>query len=221
MRDASGGYHSWLTPSSAKSYVTLQEPEALTDPAMPPNVRECKTIHLAGACTHLRLVCAPPHVHPLNLYNQVCLLDVQVMGYPISGAAAAGAWQTPGDAGRTFGRDPVLAGIMDALPPTLRSWHPGDRVIGEVVDAFQSLKILYIQREAYRGANVCKEQLGRLAPLQEEAGRLEAQKQEALRSEDFVVAEVLKVCVCAHACVVLYIHLQMCRLHMHRTKLLS
>ncbi len=166
-------------------YVTLQAPVLDT-----PTIRECKTIHLATLCSHVKLYCFAPHVHPLNTYNQVGILDLLIYGEAqrANGQLPSVSSSLP----RTFEADPIVDGILDADPYYLHGDGRRDPVIAPLLQALQDLKVAAVRHEDFRVAAQCKHHLQTLESLQHQAAVLESQKASAIYDEDYEGAEHLK-----------------------------
>ena len=138
--------------------------------------RELKSVALdEKRVTHVRLVLARCHVNKRNIYNQVGLVAVTVLGEPEGGAYGpshgVGAAPTPYELELELSMDPATA---------------------EVVRELHSAKVAAVSREDYVEAKRLKEHIDRLRHVGVRVAQLEARKRHAEAREDYDTCKELK-----------------------------
>ncbi|KAH6598662.1 hypothetical protein BASA50_003697 [Batrachochytrium salamandrivorans] len=163
--------------------------------------RELKTIHLDAEVNLVKLVLHKCHVNALNLYNQIGLVAINVLGaVSESDASLQSISHYTLDSHRpAYGEisKAVLRGIMDkslvdSLTPQDQDLSVSveyDLHISNAISAIQRAKEKAVQEEDYSVARIMKQLRTLFLQGGDEIARLNLKKQETVSAEDFESAE--------------------------------
>ena len=148
--------------------------------------RELKSVHVNVDAAILRVVVHKCHVNKLNIYNQVGIVAVNIIGEAIS----------PTDPGWGGGGGNLAPG-----PRPARGAGMADMAIDLDVDPVTAVKIREIHalkddavaREDYDEAKRLRDGINRLKAVGAKIGQLEARKRAAVEAEDYEAAKLIKV----------------------------
>lgn len=144
--------------------------------------RELKSVMLNTVAQVVKLVPHRCHVNSLNIYNQVGIIALNIVGekVPASGAAGFGA-HAPRHAAAVV---PTTADITLDLQV--------DRLTAEKIRKLEIDKRTAVTDERYDDAKFYKDQIDKLRMLGKKIAELEAHKRRAVEVEDYSTAKVLK-----------------------------
>ena len=191
--------HTYYTPETATwkrlGYLSLSTNEATDYIA-----RELRTVHANCVALYLRLVLHKCHVNPYNLYNQVGLVALNIIGrqgpeykqsptpYHMKGGVA------PSD---PSGFDTELE-LTDMKPPEAtgeadhRYSHHFDPTTQRKIRELTEQKMRAVKQEDYDTAKRMKDQIDKLTTVGSRLLLLENQKKVAVQKEDYDLAKSLK-----------------------------
>ncbi|KAJ3285756.1 hypothetical protein HK104_009336, partial [Borealophlyctis nickersoniae] len=176
--------------------------------------RELKSVHIDAQGDYLKLVVHKCYVNTLNLYNQVGIVAVNVLGEPWN---ADHLVKTLGDSSKTLGIDParfdltsnlkdynmdaVLRGLINkshaehSIPESsdLKFSIENDEHLANLLAAVVSTKNDAVKEERYGLAKVLKQFEELCKKAAEEVARLSISKARAVQLEDYSTAEGIKV----------------------------
>eukprot|EP00899_Mesostigma_viride_P016474 jgi/Mesvir1/24828/Mv22068-RA.1 len=142
--------------------------------------RELKSVHVDVDALLVRLVCHKCHVNKLNIYNQVGIVALNILGTPLDGK--------PGADPTSSGEDSAHGG-SDGLASKLSV----DAITAEKIQEVHRQKEAAVAREDYDEAKRLKVVIDRLKEVGAKVATLEARKQQAVENEDYDTAKVLKL----------------------------
>ena len=154
--------------------------------------RELKSVHVSTDALLLKITLHRCHVNRLNIYNQVGLVAINLLGEPgTQGAGVGGAY--------SVGASDVPA--PNFAVPSKGNAGVSDLVLDVNVDAgtlallrdINAQKEAAVASEAYEEAKRLKAVMERLKVLGHRIARLEAQKAAAVQAEDYDAAKLVKV----------------------------
>jgi len=175
------------TPFKRLGYLSFDSNERSNHQA-----RELKSVHVNVPALFIRLVVHRCHVNKLNIYNQVGLVALNLIGEPI-------------------GRAPDLppGGYLQLHPPVQREVPYYNQAAADVadlnldihVDTVTASKIrdlarakdLAVANEDYDEAKRLKASIDRLKVVGQKIAQLEARKRAAVEKEDYDTAKLIKV----------------------------
>lgn len=148
--------------------------------------RELKSVHVNVDAAILRVVVHKCHVNKLNIYNQVGIVAINVIGEAISptdpGWGGAGGNLAPGP------RPARGAGMADmAIDLDV------DPVTAVKIREIHALKDEAVAREDYDEAKRLRDGINRLKAVGAKIGQLEARKRAAVEAEDYEAAKLIKL----------------------------
>ena len=149
--------------------------------------RELKSVHVNVDAAILRVVIHKCHVNKLNIYNQVGVVALNVIGEPISpmdGGLGGGQYDglAPGP------RPSRLAGVSD-----LSLDFDVDPVTAQKIREIHALKEDAVAREDYDEAKRLRDGINRLKAVGAKVAQLEQRKRSAIEAEDYDAAKVIKM----------------------------
>jgi len=144
--------------------------------------RELKSVHVNTTATVFKLVVQRCHINKLNIYNQVGIVALNLIGEPLSGGAGGGV------------------GSQRTGAPTARQPHTDlaldmgvDSKTATVIRELHAKKEAAVANEDYDEAKQLKATIDRLRSVGQKIGQLEAKKAAAVEREDYDAAKALKV----------------------------
>eukprot|EP00227_Mantoniella_beaufortii_P003239 CAMPEP_0197616664 /NCGR_PEP_ID=MMETSP1326-20131121/60644_1 /TAXON_ID=1155430 /ORGANISM="Genus nov. species nov., Strain RCC2288" /LENGTH=445 /DNA_ID=CAMNT_0043185551 /DNA_START=406 /DNA_END=1741 /DNA_ORIENTATION=- len=149
--------------------------------------RELKSVHVNVDAVILRVVVHKCHVNKLNIYNQVGIVALNVIGEPMaSGGGLSGGGGGMGNP--TSGPlRPRPAGVSDlALDLDM------DPVTAVKIREIHQLKEEAVAQEDYDEAARLRDGMNRLKAVGAKVAQLEARKRAAVEAEDYDAAKVIK-----------------------------
>ena len=145
--------------------------------------RELKSVHVNVDAVILRVVVHKCHVNKLNIYNQVGIVALNIIGEPIASPMGGGPMMAP-NAGPVR---PRPAGVADvALDLDV------DPITAVKIREIHQLKEEAVAREDYDEAKRLRDGINRLKAVGAKVAQLEARKRAAVEAEDYDAAKVLK-----------------------------
>jgi centrosomal protein CEP104 len=137
--------------------------------------RELKSVHVNVPCVLLRLVVHKCHVNALNVYNQVGIVALNVLGEPLP-ADAPGAGPTVVGDDEIAEHDPATADLLRDLA---------------------AAKAAAVAAEDFDEAKRLRDALGAARSVAVSRASLEARKAAAIRDEDYDLAKTIKAEIAA------------------------
>ncbi|XP_025081009.1 centrosomal protein of 104 kDa-like isoform X2 [Pomacea canaliculata] len=176
-------------------YVSLSDNEKTGFKA-----RELKSVHVDAVGRYLRLNIHKNHINKHNLYNQVGIVAINVIGDEV---------RKPGDINdpdlfidvndnRAVDRDPILDGLFnkpDYISPLddLAFDMYQDPEIAQIIRKLERKKQEAVLQERYDYAKRLKLAIAELQKVGEKLGKMEVEKRQAVENEDYDKAKVKKL----------------------------
>lgn len=155
--------------------------------------REFKSVHVNVHASHIKLVVQRCHVNKLNIYNQVGLIALNLIGEP-SGSSGPGM---PRDGYLQVNNRPTAEGTYynaaAADMADLKLDMNVDSVTAAKIREMAKAKDAAVAREDYDEAKRIKASIDRLKVVGEAIAQLDAKKRLAVEREEYDVAKVLKI----------------------------
>ncbi|KAH6577880.1 hypothetical protein BASA62_000640 [Batrachochytrium salamandrivorans] len=163
--------------------------------------RELKTIHLDAEVNLVKLVLHKCHVNALNLYNQIGLVAINVLGavsesdaslQSISHYTLDSHRPAHGEISKAILRGIMDKSLVDSLTPQDQDLSVSveyDLHISNAISAIQRTKEKAVQEENYSVARIMKQLRTLFLQGGDEIARLNLKKQETVSAEDFESAE--------------------------------
>eukprot|EP00116_Pleurobrachia_bachei_P001777 sb/3462039/ len=159
--------------------------------------RELKSVHLDCEGVFIKLVCHKNHVNNLNIFNQVGIVAVNVLGdfLPSDGPQSyrdiTGGRAVVSDNAGVLGNinKSNTAGLVDDI--TFGMYQ--DPEVAKVIQQLERKKHLAIEEEKYSFAKRLKQAISDLYQVGEKLGRLDREKKAAVAEENYDVAQAKKI----------------------------
>ncbi|CAG9467389.1 unnamed protein product [Pedinophyceae sp. YPF-701] len=153
--------------------------------------RELKTVSINADACMIRFLIHKNHLNKHNIYNQVGIVAINVIGETLGGASVA---QAAAGAGHGFsaGPRPGLGAPGGNPAAQLAIDLAVDEVTAERIRRLNEEKARAVQDENYDRAKELKEAVDRLKEVGKKVAQLEARKRAAVEREDYDEAKVLK-----------------------------
>ena len=182
-------------------YVLLSENEATNFQA-----RELKSVHLNAEGQFLKLVIHKNFVNKMNLYNQVSIVAINVIGHPLA--------KEQDDNSNYFHRtDDVINSYIGRDPSnnsSVKQRHEGggkyisplddlafdmytDPETAQLIRKLETKKVQAVSEERFDYANKLKLAMADLYKVGEKLGKYEIEKRRAVEMEDFELAKAKKL----------------------------
>ncbi|XP_074654970.1 centrosomal protein of 104 kDa-like [Tubulanus polymorphus] len=158
--------------------------------------RELKSVHVDAIGMYLKLVIHKNHVNKHNLYNQISIVAINVIGDEVKSDPDSVYLPTePHDMLQT---DPVLAGIFsrpDYISPLddLAFDMYQDPEVAQIIRRLEVKKQEAVLEERFDLAKKLKVAIQELQKVGEKLGRFEVEKRQAVENEDYDKAKLKKV----------------------------
>ncbi|KPP69512.1 centrosomal protein of 104 kDa-like, partial [Scleropages formosus] len=176
-------------------YVSLSENEKTGFKA-----RELKSVHVDVVGTHLRLTFHKNYTNRYNLFNQVALVAINVLGDPVDGRAMD---LTRGCAALPGSPIPhrVIHGVLCTSPRQHTPISPLDDLafdmyqdpeVAHIIRRLHHKKQECVRQERYDLAKTLKQAMADLQKVGELLGRLDVEKRYAIEKEDYDTAREKK-----------------------------
>ncbi|KAK7477381.1 hypothetical protein BaRGS_00031357 [Batillaria attramentaria] len=176
-------------------YVSLSDNEKTGYKA-----RELKSVHVDAVGRYLRLNIHKNHINKHNLYNQVGIVAINVIGDEVR---KPGEFNDPDlfidvNDNRAIDRDPVLEGYFnkpDYISPLddLAFDMYQDPEIAQIIRKLERKKQEAVLQERYDYAKRLKVAIQELQKVGEKLGKMEVEKRQAVENEDYDKAKVKKL----------------------------
>lgn len=156
--------------------------------------RELKSVSLECEGSFIKLVCQKNHLNKHNIFNQVGLVAVNVIGeYP-----GPGKPESYRDLEVADNQDPAILGNINriekmSLVDDITFGVYQDPEVAKVIHQLEQKKHLAIEEEKYELAKRLKQAIGDLYQVGERLGRLEKDKKAAVEEENYDLAQAKKV----------------------------
>ena len=152
--------------------------------------RELKSVMLNTVAQAIKLVPHRCHVNSLNIYNQVGIVALNIIGERAASAAGAGA--DPGNmivpSAMHRANGPMTVPSTEDITLDLQV----DSLTAEKIRSLEVEKRAAVKDERYDDAKFFKDQIDKLRMLGKKIAELEAHKRRAVEVEDYSTAKVLK-----------------------------
>ena len=159
--------------------------------------RELKSVHLDCTGTFVKLVCQKNHVNKHNIFNQVGIVAVNVIGEYLSNSPdKPESYRDINIANENT--DPVVMGNINkpsnmSLIDDITFGVYQDPEVARVIQKLERKKHLAIEEEKYDFAKRLKQAIGDLYKVGEKLGRLEKEKKAAVTEENYDLAQAKKI----------------------------
>ncbi|CAH1776232.1 unnamed protein product [Owenia fusiformis] len=158
--------------------------------------RELKSVHVDAVGLFLKLVIHKNHVNKHNLYNQVGLVAINVIGDAVVNPSDPD--DLPNLSDPRTGNDPALAGILnkpDYISPLddLAFDMYQDKEIAVIIRKLEKKKQEAVLQERFDYAKRLKGAITELQKVGEKLGRYEIEKRQAVENEDYDKAKEKKL----------------------------
>ncbi|XP_046376699.2 centrosomal protein of 104 kDa-like isoform X4 [Haliotis rufescens] len=175
-------------------YVSLSDNEKTGYKA-----RELKSVHVDAVGVYLKLNIHKNHVNKFNLYNQVGVIAINVIGDPLTKS------YDPTDpeylldvSDNRIDKDPALDGYLnrpDYISPLddLAFDMYQDPEIAQIIRRLERKKQEAVLQERYDYAKRLKHAIAELQKVGEKLGKMEVEKRQAVENEDYDKAKVKKL----------------------------
>ncbi|XP_071110039.1 centrosomal protein of 104 kDa-like isoform X6 [Haliotis cracherodii] len=175
-------------------YVSLSDNEKTGYKA-----RELKSVHVDAVGVYLKLNIHKNHVNKFNLYNQVGVIAINVIGDPLTKS------YDPSDpeylldvSDNRIDKDPALDGYLnrpDYISPLddLAFDMYQDPEIAQIIRRLERKKQEAVLQERYDYAKRLKHAIAELQKVGEKLGKMEVEKRQAVENEDYDKAKVKKL----------------------------
>ncbi|KAL8583520.1 hypothetical protein ACOMHN_054836 [Nucella lapillus] len=179
---------------SRLGYVSLSDNEKTGYKA-----RELKSVHVDAVGTFLCLNIHKNHINKYNLYNQVGIVAINIIGDPVRKPDPTDPdFAIDLNDNRTVDRDPVLEGFFnkpDYISPMddLAFDMYQDPEIAQIIRKLERKKQEAVLQERYDYAKRLKSAITELQKVGEKLGKMEVEKRQAVENEDYDKAKVKKV----------------------------
>ena len=159
--------------------------------------RELKSVHLDCTGSFVKLVCQKNHVNKHNIFNQVGIVAVNVIGEYLSHSADKPESYRDINISNEKS-DPVVLGNINkpqnmSLIDDITFGVYQDPEVARVIQQLEQKKHLAIEEERYDFAKRLKQAIGDLYKVGEKLGRLEKDKKAAVAEENYDLAQAKKV----------------------------
>ncbi|XP_075406491.1 centrosomal protein of 104 kDa [Tenrec ecaudatus] len=163
--------------------------------------RELKSVYVDAVGQFLKLIFHPNHVNKYNIYNQVALVAVNIIGDPADFS----------DEGNSTSREKLIDHYLghNAEDPALDGTHTGkpdyisplddlafdmyqDPEVAQIIRKLDERKREAVQEERYDYAKKLKQAIADLQKVGERLGRYEVEKRCAVEKEDYDLAKEKK-----------------------------
>ncbi|XP_023649234.2 centrosomal protein of 104 kDa isoform X2 [Paramormyrops kingsleyae] len=177
-------------------YVSLSDNEKTGYKA-----RELKSVHVDAVGTHLRLTFHRNYASPHNLYNQVALIAVNVLGDAVDSDSADVFPTTDqliehylNNTQQDMSLNGTYLGKHDSISPLddLAFHIYQDPAVAQIICRLDERKQECVQREQYGLAKTLKQAVADLQKVGERLARLDVEKHCAIEKEDYDTAEQKK-----------------------------
>ncbi|XP_064642037.1 centrosomal protein of 104 kDa-like isoform X2 [Lineus longissimus] len=158
--------------------------------------RELKSVHVDAMGVYLKLVIHKNHVNKHNLYNQVGVIAINVIGDSLDKNNDNDEVYLPTE--RDASMDPVLAGIFnrpDYISPLddLAFDMYQDPEVAQIIRKLERKKQEAVLQERYDYAKKLKTAITELQKVGERLGKYEVEKRQAVENEDYDKAKLKKI----------------------------
>ncbi|XP_064610541.1 centrosomal protein of 104 kDa-like isoform X2 [Liolophura sinensis] len=173
-------------------YVSLSDNEKTGFKA-----RELKSVHVDAVGVFLKLVIHKNHINKYNLYNQVGIVAVNVIGDPLDKPRTFSDTDLYNE-GEELLSDRLLEGSYsrpDYINPLddLAFDMYQDPEVGQIIKKLDRKKQEAVLQERYDYAKRLKEAIAGLQKVGEKLGKMEIEKRQAVENEDYDKAKLKKV----------------------------
>ena len=176
---------------SRLGYISFDANEKTTFKA-----RELKSVHLDCEGVYVKLVCQKNHVNKLNIFNQVGVVAVNILG-EFSSQDKPQSYRDIALANNE-NSDPVVMGRINrpdhmSMIDDITFGMYQDPEVARVIQQLERKKHVAIEEERYDYAKRLKQAIGDLYKVGEKLGRLEQEKKAAVAEENYDLAQAKKV----------------------------
>ncbi|XP_035237128.1 centrosomal protein of 104 kDa isoform X1 [Anguilla anguilla] len=177
-------------------YVSLSDNEKTGFKA-----RELKSVHVDAVGTYLRLTFHRNHANRCNLYNQVALVAINILGDPVDGKEMDTIptrdqliEQYLNSTQHEMALDGTYSGKCDSISPLddLAFDMYQDPEVAQIVRRLDEKKQDAVRQERYELAKTLKQAMADLQKVGERLGRYEVEKRSAIEKEDYDTAKQKK-----------------------------
>nr|XP_055024570.1 centrosomal protein of 104 kDa [Misgurnus anguillicaudatus] len=167
--------------------------------------RELKSVHVNAVGTYLKLIFHRNHVNQYNVYNQVALVALNILGDPVDGS----------ETGTTLSRDQLIDQYLNSSQQSsaLDGTHTGlssykcesisplddlafdmyqDPEVAHIIRLLDQKKQDAVQQERFDLAKKLKQAIADLQKVGERLGRYDVEKHSAIEREDYDTAKQKK-----------------------------
>ncbi|XP_036389975.1 centrosomal protein of 104 kDa [Megalops cyprinoides] len=177
-------------------YVSLSDNEKTGFKA-----RELKSVHVDAVGTYLRLTFHRNHVNRFNLYNQVALVAINVLGDPVDGKEMDPIPTRDqliehylNNTQHEIALDGSYSGKCESISPLddLAFDMYQDPEVAQIIRRLDEKKQEMVRQERYDLAKILKQAIADLQKVGERLGRYEVEKRSAIEREDYDTAKQKK-----------------------------
>ena len=158
--------------------------------------RELKSVHLDCEGSYIKIVCQKNHVNKHNIFNQVGIVAVNILGEFLSNTVKPDSYRDlglPVDPSDSIVMGNINRREVGSLIDDITFGMYQDPEVGRVIKQLERAKLAAIDEERYGYAKRLKQAIGDLHKVGERLGRLEKEKKAAVAEENYDVAQAKKV----------------------------
>ncbi|RXN34496.1 centrosomal protein of 104 kDa-like [Labeo rohita] len=146
--------------------------------------RELKSVHVDAVGSYLKLTFHRNHVNQYNIYNQVALVALNILGDPVDGS----------ESGTTVGVSLLSSYKCDSISPLddLAFDMYQDPEVAHIIRLLDQKKQDMVRKERFDLAKKLKQAIADLQKVGERLGRYDVEKHSAIEREDYDTAKQKK-----------------------------
>lgn len=176
-------------PASAPQPPVSPNPTLRSNEGTKFQARELKSVHVSVTASALKLHLHKCHLNKLNIYNQVGIVAINILGEPVRDGGMGGGGRGGGGG---VSADPQYLPRRPAGSGSIPIDLSVDPVTAETIRDLLARKDAAVDREDFDEAKRLKEQIGQIKAVGMKIALLESRKKAAIDAEDYDAAKVIK-----------------------------